>query len=79
MKLFSFGSNSKRNRKERKENGERERETERKAEREGAEKQRNVCTSTFTQRCKEKYRDKDAELEKLGDLQRQSHKESGRQ
>ena len=46
-------------------------------ERGSRETQRNTYTSTFTQRHKGKS--KDADLEKLGDLQRSSHKEKGRQ
>lgn len=46
-------------------------------ERGSRETQRNTYTSTFTQRHKGKS--KDADLEKLGDLQKLSHKEKGRQ
>ena len=46
-------------------------------ERRSRETQRNAHTSTFTQRHKGKS--KDADLEELGDLQRLSHNERGRQ
>lgn len=46
-------------------------------ERGSRETQRNTYTSTFTQRHKGKSQD--ADLEKLGDLQKLSHKEKGRQ